>query len=295
MKKILYVITVAVCILSFAIICFAHPGKTDSDGGHYDHSTGEYHYHHGYSAHQHPNGVCPYENEPTTKIDWDYYKDKAQKLDEEEYQKIIDGNKDGENTTYKSFAEYAAERFKNNDEESINTSNSNSYNNYGFATIDEKDSQKNINSFVYTFRTITWSLVISFFITIALMFVIYGLYEYTKKQYMSDKLAVIVSTIIFLIIAVGFFKGFIENQVIDYYKSFSFSFSNFGDVIFVLIYLVFAFFGSGFIIAILSEITPLFDEKKYKSKKVYNLVLIIVFIMLFIVLFDIAQYFELFN
>lgn len=31
----------------------AHSGNTDSRGGHRDHSTGEYHYHHGYSAHQH--------------------------------------------------------------------------------------------------------------------------------------------------------------------------------------------------------------------------------------------------
>ena len=26
---------------------FAHPGRTDADGGHYNHSTGEYHYHTG--------------------------------------------------------------------------------------------------------------------------------------------------------------------------------------------------------------------------------------------------------
>ena len=44
----------------------AHSGRTDSNGGHYDHSTGEYHYHHGYPAHQHydmnGDGVkdCPY-------------------------------------------------------------------------------------------------------------------------------------------------------------------------------------------------------------------------------------------
>ncbi len=38
----------------------AHSGKTDANGGHWDNSTGEYHYHHGYSAHQHPNGICPY-------------------------------------------------------------------------------------------------------------------------------------------------------------------------------------------------------------------------------------------
>ena len=45
---------------------YAHSGGTDSKGGHYNRSTGEYHYHHGYSAHQHPNGVCPYETSKST-------------------------------------------------------------------------------------------------------------------------------------------------------------------------------------------------------------------------------------
>lgn len=46
---------------------FLHPGRTDSNGGHYDRSTGEYHYHHGYSAHQHYDmdgdgkKDCPYD------------------------------------------------------------------------------------------------------------------------------------------------------------------------------------------------------------------------------------------
>ena len=43
----------------------AHSGKTDAAGGHTNHSTGEYHYHHGQPAHQHPGGVCPYEQEST--------------------------------------------------------------------------------------------------------------------------------------------------------------------------------------------------------------------------------------
>lgn len=44
----------------------AHSGRTDGNGGHYDRSTGKYHYHHGYSAHDHwdmdGDGVidCPY-------------------------------------------------------------------------------------------------------------------------------------------------------------------------------------------------------------------------------------------
>lgn len=47
------------------VVALAHSGGTDSKGGHYDRSTGQYHYHHGYSAHQHPNGVCPYERKET--------------------------------------------------------------------------------------------------------------------------------------------------------------------------------------------------------------------------------------
>lgn len=46
----------------------AHSGRTDANGGHYNRSTGEYHYHHGYPEHQHPGGVCPYE---TTNTDSD--------------------------------------------------------------------------------------------------------------------------------------------------------------------------------------------------------------------------------
>lgn len=52
---------------------FAHPGRTDSKGGHYDRQNGGYHYHHGYSAHQHPNGVCPYETEDSYYVQDDDY------------------------------------------------------------------------------------------------------------------------------------------------------------------------------------------------------------------------------
>ena len=73
MKRIL-----SLCILSLFLLCtlcisvFAHPGKTDSDGGHWDKSTGEYHWHHGYPAHQHidldGDGVldCPYDFDDQT-------------------------------------------------------------------------------------------------------------------------------------------------------------------------------------------------------------------------------------
>ena len=59
---------IAVCtifLLSSAMV-FAHSGRTDAYGGHYDRSTGEYHYHHGFPAHQHINGICPYDFKDNT-------------------------------------------------------------------------------------------------------------------------------------------------------------------------------------------------------------------------------------
>lgn len=65
MKPILKYTTVlsvlSILLISLTISVFAHPGSLDENGGHYDRSTGEYHYHHGYSAHQHTNGQCPYD------------------------------------------------------------------------------------------------------------------------------------------------------------------------------------------------------------------------------------------
>ncbi len=49
-----------------AVTAIAHSGKTDGDGGHYNRSTGEYHWHHGYGEHQHEDMDgdvdldCPY-------------------------------------------------------------------------------------------------------------------------------------------------------------------------------------------------------------------------------------------
>ena len=71
-------------LLLSSTIVFAHPGGTDGAGGHKNHSTGEYHYHHGYSAHQHTDGVCPYDFDDKTNHDYheksddnyDYYVDK---------------------------------------------------------------------------------------------------------------------------------------------------------------------------------------------------------------------------
>lgn len=67
------ILLVAICLFyCLAITVYAHPGRTDSQGGHYDQGTGEYHYHHGYPAHDHydmdGDGAldCPYNFEDKT-------------------------------------------------------------------------------------------------------------------------------------------------------------------------------------------------------------------------------------
>lgn len=57
MRKIAAVVVAVLLCLS---VSFAHPGRTDSNGGHYNREDGSYHYHHGYPAHQHTNNSCPY-------------------------------------------------------------------------------------------------------------------------------------------------------------------------------------------------------------------------------------------
>ena len=55
------VFLIAVIVAAILLIpASAHPGRTDSKGGHHNRSTGEYHYHHGYPEHQHTGGECPY-------------------------------------------------------------------------------------------------------------------------------------------------------------------------------------------------------------------------------------------
>ena len=61
MRRKLFLLLSAVTIVMMCVPSTAHPGRTDENGGHRDSSTGEYHYHHGYPAHQHENGVCPYD------------------------------------------------------------------------------------------------------------------------------------------------------------------------------------------------------------------------------------------
>ena len=71
-KILVYLMLIPTLIACLLLVVNAHPGKTDSNGGHYDHDAGEYHYHHGYSAHSHydanGDGIvdCPYDFDDQT-------------------------------------------------------------------------------------------------------------------------------------------------------------------------------------------------------------------------------------
>lgn len=73
MKKVfLAVLLCVVSIYLLSIFSIAHSGRTDSKGGHWNHSTDEYHYHcGGYPEHQHNNGVCPYSSSTSSEGDDD--------------------------------------------------------------------------------------------------------------------------------------------------------------------------------------------------------------------------------
>ena len=48
-----------ICMIALSLTLSAHSGGTDSKGGHRNHRTGEYHYHHGMGPHKHTkNGTC---------------------------------------------------------------------------------------------------------------------------------------------------------------------------------------------------------------------------------------------
>lgn len=61
MKRIICLILSVTLMLISPLSVLAHPGRTDINGGHYNDETGEYHYHHGFPAHQHVDGECPYD------------------------------------------------------------------------------------------------------------------------------------------------------------------------------------------------------------------------------------------
>lgn len=63
MKTFVVLLLCFLLLISFALPVYSHSGRTDSQGGHTNHSTGDYHFHHGYPEHEHKNGHCPYDED----------------------------------------------------------------------------------------------------------------------------------------------------------------------------------------------------------------------------------------
>lgn len=84
--KLLIVCLVALlCMCYLCVMVVAHSGRTDGSGGHYDKSNGDYHYHHGYSAHEHydmdgdGSADCPYSFDNRTEDKGNEYDDEDEK------------------------------------------------------------------------------------------------------------------------------------------------------------------------------------------------------------------------
>lgn len=77
-KTMIWLLVVTSIIFSLQMSVLAHSGRTDGSGGHKNHSTGEYHYHHGKPAHNHydmdgdGDKDCPYTYNAETDYDDSY-------------------------------------------------------------------------------------------------------------------------------------------------------------------------------------------------------------------------------
>lgn len=106
----LFLVLVVILSQMNGVTAFGHRGRTDSNGGHRDNKNvsglGSYHYHHGYSAHLHPNGICPYDSSysnATTSVDTYALKKEA------ENEGYSAGYQDGKEGSMKNSSQYSTQ------------------------------------------------------------------------------------------------------------------------------------------------------------------------------------------
>lgn len=151
-KNILTLFLGLLVLLSLISVVSAHPGKTDSDGGHVDHSTGEYHYHHGYPAHSH------YDIDGDFIIDCPY-----------DFTDLTDHSRGDSSSDYKSSFGY-------------NSQSSSSLYNYASKETVAESSNKVITKEVPYFPIwAKWVVIISAFVTICLIFA-----NHSKNQQIAE-------------------------------------------------------------------------------------------------------------
>lgn len=162
MKRLLSIIFALICFFSFAILCYAHPGRTDANGGHYNHKTGEYHYHNGNSI-----------NETTTEssgIDWEYWEQKAKEKDEEEYQKLLEDYNNRQSSS-NSFSEYTKEKHGTQESDiwTVKEKTNENRNNLEQTTSDFTSTSNNQHSFIENFLfAVFFGIVTAYFVVIVL-------------------------------------------------------------------------------------------------------------------------------
>ena len=95
MKKVITIIMIFASLFLFSLQSFAHPGRTDSRGGHYDRSTGEYHYHNGEYA-----GREQSTKRSTTQTESIYNFDNASDVKDNNYDNFISEQKSDNKPNY---------------------------------------------------------------------------------------------------------------------------------------------------------------------------------------------------
>lgn len=98
-------IIIFIAFISTCIISYAHPGRLDSNGGHYNRATGEYHYHNGSHSSGSSSSVEELNISNDTseeKSSWERYKEKVQSKKEnpETKSQNITTSNDDENKNY---------------------------------------------------------------------------------------------------------------------------------------------------------------------------------------------------
>ena len=96
--KVLRIIALLAAFLLLVSVSYAHPGGTDSSGGHYVGGTAEYHYHHSYEAHSHwdmdgdGDLDCPYDFKDNTESSSPSFSDKEEAIVPDIKKKRVSGD-----------------------------------------------------------------------------------------------------------------------------------------------------------------------------------------------------------
>ena len=121
MKKINKIFVIILILINISIISLSHSGRTDSNGGHYDRSTGEYHYHNGGSSSK--KYIDTSDDEEDDSTTWEEYKNKKKFTTLKTYEAKTKQNTTYDNPNFKNYPHLStSEKIVNWIEENPDTS-----------------------------------------------------------------------------------------------------------------------------------------------------------------------------